>query len=142
MQAAGWPFLGAEMLAVHFHAHLDVIVNGSPVVVPLNLGIGVNGLSPLHTHDPTGILHIESDDATQFTFGQFFTEWNISLASSCLGGRCADSSYQLAIFTNGRPITGDPRALVLGAHQEIAIEYGPRGHLPSPPSSYPFPAGL
>ena len=142
VQAARLPVLGAEMLAVHLHAHLDVIVNGSHIVMPMNLGIGVNGLSPLHTHDPTGIAHIESGHATQFTLGQFFTEWNIRLASNCLGGLCADSSHQLAVFTNGRPITGDPRALVLGAHQEIAIEYRPRGHLPTPPSSYPFPAGL
>ncbi len=142
VQAAGLPFLGAELLAVHFRAHLDVIGNGSSVVVPRNLGIGVNGLSPLHTHDPTGIVHIESGDATRFTLGQFFTEWNIRLTSSCLGGLCADSSHQLAVFANGRPDTSDPRALVLGAHAEIAIEYGPRGHLPAPPSSYPFPAGL
>lgn len=91
---------------------------------------------------PTGIAHIESGDATQFTLGQFFTERNIRLTSSCQVGLCADSSHQLAVLTNGRLDTGDPRALVPGAHQEIAIEYGPRGPRPAPPSSYPFPAGL
>jgi len=140
--AAGLPLLGSEMTDVHFHAHLDVIVNGRPVVVPMNIGIGTSGLSPLHTHGPTGIVHIESGGAAQFTLGQFFTEWNVRLTSSCLGGLCADSSRQLMVFTNGRPDTGDPRAIMLGAHQEIAIEYGPRGHLPSPPSGYSFPAGL
>jgi len=142
VQAAGLPVLGAEMLGVHFHAHLDVIVNGRPVVVPMNIGIGASGLSPLHTHDPTGIVHIESGGAAQFTLGQFFTEWNVRLISSCLGGLCADSSHQLTVFTDGKPDIGDPQAITLGAHQEIAIEYGPRGQLPAPPSSYPFPAGL
>ena len=142
VQSAGLPFLGAEMLAVHFHAHLDVIVNGSPVMVPMNLGVGVNGLSPLHTHDPTGIVHIESGETTQFTVGQFFTEWNVRLTSNCLGGLCADSGHKLAVFTNGKLDTGDPTAVLLGAHQEIAIEYGPRGHLPAPPASSAFPAGL
>lgn len=41
VQAAGLPLLGTEMTAVHFHAHLDVIVNGTPV--PMNLGIGTSG---------------------------------------------------------------------------------------------------
>ncbi len=140
--AAGLPLLGTEMTDVHFHAHLGVIVNGSPVVVPMNIGIGLSGLSPLHTHDPTGIVHIESGGAAQFTLGQFFTEWNVRLTSSCLGGLCTDSSHQLTVYTDGRPDTGDPRAIMLGTHQEIAIEYGVRGHLPSPPSSYSFPAGL
>lgn len=140
--AAGLPLLGTEMTDVHFHAHLDVIINGRPVVVPMNIGIGASGLSPLHTHDPTGIVHIESGGTAQFSLGQFFTEWNVRLTNSRLGGLCTDSSHQLTVFTDGKPDTGDPRAILLGPHQEIAIVYGSAGHLPTPPKSYPFPAGL
>ena len=99
-------------------------------------------MSPLHTHDPTGILHIESGDATQFTLGQFFTESNIRLISSCLGGLCADSSHQLAVITNGRPDTGDPAPSCSARVRRSRSRTDHAGTCLPPPSSYPFPAGL
>jgi hypothetical protein len=116
VRAAGLPLLQMEADDVHYHAHLDVIVDGKPVTVPVNVGIGATSLSPLHTHDPTGILHVEAPKADRFTLGQFFTD--------------------------GQPYTGDPRQLALTAHEEIAVVYGPAGHLPTPPSSYSFPSGV
>ena len=38
---AGQPFLTVEKLDFHAHAHLDVFVNGDPVVVPRGIGIDV-----------------------------------------------------------------------------------------------------
>src|SRR5947209_3945435 len=60
--AAGLPMLGSEGSALHIHAHLDVIVDGRPVAVPALLGIdeSAHQISPLHTHDETGVIHIES----------------------------------------------------------------------------------
>ena len=70
-----------EYLTYHVHAHLDVFVNGHPVEIPAGIGIeitdpavekfgsGYGGIpeegceqvciSPLHTHDPDGVIHIE-----------------------------------------------------------------------------------
>jgi hypothetical protein len=44
------------------------------------------------------------------------------------------------VYVNGQAYSGDPAALVLGEHQEIAFVIGtpPR----KIPSSYKFPAGL
>src|SRR5205085_2307354 len=36
-------------------------------------------ISPLHTHDPDGILHTESARAHPNRLGQFFTEWAVRL---------------------------------------------------------------
>src|SRR6266545_856835 len=60
--AAGLPMLGEEGSALHIHTHLDVIVDGKPVTVPAQIGIdeSTQKISPLHTHDTTGIIHIES----------------------------------------------------------------------------------
>src|SRR4051794_8185004 len=92
VQAAGLPLLSMEATDVHFHAHLDIIVNGQPVTVPANIGIAANsGISSLHTHDPTGIIHIESPTQATFTLGQFFTEWKIRLSGTCLNDVCATS---------------------------------------------------
>jgi hypothetical protein len=146
VEAAGLPY-SEEMLSVHYHAHLDINVNGSVVVVPQYIGFVANGttlagLAPLHTHDSTGIIHIENSVPATFYLGQFFIEWGVKFTKTCLGPYCAGNGKELAVFVDGTRYTGDPTQLVLKKHQEIAIEYGPTGELPTPPSSYAFPNGL
>jgi len=62
VNAAGLPMLGREGNVEHIHAHLDVLVDGQAVAVPAGIGIDVHRrtISPLHTHDASGVLHIES----------------------------------------------------------------------------------
>jgi len=144
--AAGFPY-NAEMLQVHYHAHLDVIVDGKPVTVPPYVGFVVQGqkvtaLAPLHTHDNSGIIHIENSVPATFVLGQFFIEWGVRLSATCVGGYCADATHELAVFVNGNRYAGDPNEIVLHKHDEIAIEYGAKGKLPKPPSSYVFQNGL
>ena len=145
--AAGLPCLGTEMLEVHYHAHLDINVNGNPVVVPQYLGFvaegnQVAGLAPLHTHDNTGIIHIENSVPATFYLGQVFIEWGVKFTPACLGPYCASKGKELAVFLDGKRYKGDPTKLVLKKHEEIAVEYGATGKLPTPPSTYAFPAGL
>jgi sulfur carrier protein ThiS len=33
------------------------------------------GMSPLHTHDATGLIHVESNAAKNFTLGEFLDVW-------------------------------------------------------------------
>jgi hypothetical protein len=42
-------------------------------------------ISPLHTHDETGIIHTESASPEPNTLGQFFIVWGVSLSDSCVG---------------------------------------------------------
>jgi len=144
--AAGLP-CSEEMLQVHYHAHLDINVDGNAVVVPQYLGFvaqgnNVVGLAPLHTHDNTGIIHIENSVPATFYLGQLFIEWGVKFTPTCLGPYCSGNGKELAVFVNGQRYSGDPTQLILKAHQEIAIEYGDSGKLPKPPSSYAFPSGL
>lgn len=144
--AAGLPY-NEEMLQVHYHAHLDVIINGKPATVPPYVGFvvqgkKVSGLAPLHTHDNSGIIHIENSVPATFVLGQFFVEWGVRLSATCVGGYCADATQELAVFVNGNRYAGDPNQIVLHKHDEIAIEYGAKGKLPKPPSSYVFQNGL
>jgi hypothetical protein len=144
VRAAGLPMLGAEGTVEHIHAHLDVIVNGQPVVVPANLGIdqSTGQLSPLHTHDTTGILHIESPVKATFSLGQVFTEWQVLLSANQIGGLTAGGGKVLQAYVNGKPFTGNPAGIILNAHDEIALVYGTPAQQANPPSSYAFPAGL
>jgi hypothetical protein len=144
--AAGLPY-DVEMLKIHYHAHLDIIVDGNAVAVPPYLGFVVQGtktagLAPLHTHDSSGIIHIENNVPATFLLGQVFVEWGVRLTPTCVGGYCADARHQLAVFVNGKPYAGDPNQIVLSKHEEIAIEYGAKGKLPKPPSTYVFKNGL
>jgi hypothetical protein len=144
--AAGLPY-AAEMLKVHYHAHLDIEVNGKRVTVPQAIGFvargnAIVGLTPLHTHDNSGIIHIENSVPAKFVLGQVFVEWGIRFDRRCLGPYCTGNGKVLAVFVDGKRLNGDPTRLVLRRHQEIAIEYGKASRLPTPPSSYAFPPSL
>jgi hypothetical protein len=144
--AAGLPY-SEEMLTVHYHAHLDITADGNKVEVPPYIGFVAScnraiGLAPLHTHQNDGIIHIENSIPATFVLGQFFVEWGVRFTKDCLGGFCTGNGKELAVFVDGQRVTSDPTQIVLKKHQEIAIEYGDDGKLPTPPSSYDFPQGL
>lgn len=133
----GLSTLSNEGVATHIHAHLDIFVKGKRVTVPPQIGInpGANYLTELHTHDPRGVIHIESPKANdEFTLGEFFGEWAVYLDATSVGG------YQgLRWYLDGKPQTGSPANLVLKSHQEIAIVVG---KAPAKiPSSYKFSPG-
>jgi hypothetical protein len=144
LQAIGLPILSAEGTVLHIHQHIDIYVDGLPVTVPADIGINVDQqyLSPIHTHDTTGIIHVESPTQRDFTLGELFDVWGVRFDAHCIGGACDGNGRTLTVYVNGELVTGDPRAVTLAAHQEIVVALGTPSHLPSPvPSSYPFPAG-
>jgi hypothetical protein len=145
--AAGLKVLGGEQLEVHYHAHLDVIDDGQEVTVPAGVGFVIKngtptGITVLHTHDTSGVIHIESATNSPYALGQFFTEWGVALNSGQVGGLHADAGHVLQTYVDGRLFTGDPSTIQLKRHLEIAIWYGPTGQKASVPKSYKFPAGL
>lgn len=143
VRSAGLPMLSAEGTVEHIHAHLDVVVDGQPVAVPAYLGIDQvqAGISPLHTHDDSGVIHIESPAKTTFTLGQFFHEWGVPLSADTIGGLHATNDRPLRVFVNGSPRTGDPAALPINAHDEIVLVYGPPQPSEQIPNNYAFPTG-
>jgi hypothetical protein len=145
LRAIGLDPLTAEGQVVHIHQHLDVFVDGDPVEVPANLGIDAQGafIAALHTHDTTGIMHVESPTASTFSLGQFFAVWGVRLSKSCIGGDCAGGGKQLRAWVNGEPVDADPTRIVLAEKQEIVLAYGTAAQEPKPvPATYAFPAGL
>jgi hypothetical protein len=140
---AGLPMLSAEGTVEHIHAHLDVLDNGRPVTVPAEIGIDATQqqISPVHTHDTTGIIHVESPVRSTFTLGQFFTEWRVSLSAHGIGGLEAGRGNAVRAYVDGKLRSGDPAAIVLHEHDEIALVYGPASRTPQVPGSYQWPAG-
>jgi len=134
--------LPTEGSLLHIHQHLDIYNNGKHVTVPALIGIKVKGNSAefaeLHTHDTTGVIHLESARAQAFSLGQFFGVWGVELSRNCVGDLCSPAE-PFAVYVNGKKVIDDPVRLVLQAHQEIAIVYGtPPKKIPS---SYSFPNG-
>jgi hypothetical protein len=147
LDAIGFPKLpwGDMNLTLHTHQHLDIFVHGKPITVPANLGISSapKFLSPLHTHDATGVIHVESPTIETFTLGQFFDVWGVRFTSRCLGADCAKGKDKIQVFLNGKLFKDDPRRLPLLQHQEIVVTFGNAKELPRTiPASYTFPAGL
>jgi hypothetical protein len=139
------------------HAHLDVFVNGQKVTVPAGLGIDIENpgvhvfpdiagatgyggiaqpcnapcISPLHTHDVSGVIHTESSTHKYNTLGQLFTEWNVKLDKNCVDKYCKPAT-EITVYVDGKPTTGDPRTIPLSNFEEIAIVVGtPPAQIPS-----------
>jgi hypothetical protein len=147
----------AEFLQYHVHAHLDVFVYGKQVLVPAGIGIDLdnpavvtdkspNGLivgaglaqecdkpciSPLHTHDLSGLLHTETKTPTPNHLGQFFVEWAVRLTPDCVGSYCKPR-VPIAIYVDGKKSAGDPRKIELSNLREIAMVIG------KPPAKIPM----
>jgi hypothetical protein len=162
VEEAGLTAADREFFTFHVHAHLDVFLNGEPVPVPGGIGIDITDpavqhfeadgapgyggiekcddpcISPLHTHDITGVIHIEAPSETTFTLGEFFTEWGVRLDRSCVGGYCGPSAG-VAVFVDGMRRSGNPADIPLSAHEEIAVVIGTPPT--SIPDSYEFPPG-
>lgn len=134
-----------EGTAKHFHAHLDILANGKPVQVPANIGIdpASGEMSELHTHDTTGILHIEAPTTNKhYTLGQLFSEWQVGLDAKSVGGFMATGPKALRAYVDGKQVAGNPARIELLPHQEIALVYGPADAKVKPPASYDFPPGV
>jgi hypothetical protein len=123
-KAAGLEVAGMEGAALHTHQHLSVSVDAKPVAVPANIGVDVQrgGMSALHTHDTSGIVHVESAKVQPFTLGQLFTEWNVTLRDGQVGGYVdGRNDRHVAVFVNGTRTTTPLPDLELQDQQDIAI---------------------
>jgi hypothetical protein len=139
------PALAFEGTALHIHQHLDLFVGGKRVVVPAGIGIDpyARFISPLHTHDTSGVIHVESPTVRPFTLGEFFGVWGVRFGPGQLGGYTDGNGQTLRTYVNDKPVTGDPGSVVLASHQEILVAFGTAQQLPRPiPDSYAFAAGL
>jgi hypothetical protein len=127
----------------HNHAHLDIFVNAHVISIPPEIGIlDHKCLYWLHTHDETGVIHIESPVKREFTLGQFFDVLKGNLNNSksfddILGGKLVPT-----VYVNGTKVLGNVnyKDIKPNAYDEIEIIYGtPPKFIPS---KYSFEEGL
>jgi len=126
-----------EALVFHIHAHLDVIVDGKSATVPAGIGIKPNEcLYWLHTHNTSGVIHIESPREITFTLAQFIQVWDNTPGVSPNFEEMTNGDKNLRVFVNGIEVKDSFDKIQLSAHDEIVIVSG--SVPPSIPSSYEF----
>jgi hypothetical protein len=120
-----------EQSVYHIHAHVSIYINGSLNQIPQNVGIAGDGSCYywLHTHDSSGVIHIESPTQKDYPLGSFFDEWSQRFSS--LGyPSTLDVTTGWQIWINGKPYTGNFRTIPLTAHELITMAYNSPGVKP------------
>ena len=141
--------LHKEQLLFHIHAHLAIYVDGQQKLIPYGIGIvppyklvntangafvaGGSKFYWLHTHDETGLIHIESPIQRTFTLGDLFDIWHQPLGPTQVG---PDAGH-VTIMVDNQPRGGDPRAVPLAAHEVIQLNVDST----EPFQPYTFPKG-
>lgn len=126
----------------HVHAVLRVFVEGKQVEVPSQIGIDQQEqfLAPLHTHDTSGIIHMEATEPYPFKLSQFFTVWGVKFTNTQLGSYKAGGGKELAVYANGSKVAS-PTGYAIKPHDHIVVDYGnPKTFVKEFP--FTFPAGL
>ena len=149
--------MGAYQSQYHIHAYLALFVNGQQVAIPYGLGMvgpgpAINGFVNaatdfylIHTHDSSGIIHIESPSngkpnltASIYTLKDFLDIWGITVNSNQFG----PFTGPVEVFTSGAmsrangnntivPAStltyygNDPTNVPLYSHEYIVVEVGP-----------------
>ena len=114
-------------MILHNHATLKVISNGQVITVPAQIGMvaenpnlyadhsldkyGMQGISPLHTHDDSGTIHVESNTVRNYTLGEFLDIWH--------GSEISDKIIPAKV--NGNPVS-DFRNIILNDGEKIDLE--------------------
>jgi hypothetical protein len=119
-------------IGYHVHANLRVYVNGKQTVVPANLGIDPQGrfISPIHTHDTSGVVHMESEKFYPFTLGEFINIWGVLFTQNQLGAyKAGDGGNVLQLWVNGKQVA-NPVTYKMKAHDVMILGYGKPGSFP------------
>lgn len=126
---------GQETVSYHVHAHLTILVKGKPVGMPRGIGAGsTNCLYWLHTHDDTGVIHIEAPSGHFHpTLGKVFDIAQSTNGESILPR--VNPGNHMKVYVNRKPYYGHLRDIALLAHTTITIEIDPPF---KPPQKYNF----
>ena len=83
-----------DNLVIHIHPTLEIYMDGEKQLIPANLGIKAGCMAEIHTHDATGVLHVESFDRNRdFVLSEFFEVWEEPFERE---------GYSLEITVNGQ----------------------------------------
>lgn len=88
---------------LHWHPELTIYIKGQKQEIPKDIGIGAIH-QPIHTHDATGIIHMEMSgivtrDETKLS--NFFRIWGKQFSANCIFDKCNGPEGKVKILVNG-----------------------------------------
>jgi len=126
-----------EQGGTHIHAHVTMYVNGTKTPIPANVGIAPDSscLYWLHTHDDSGVIHIEAPEGVSATFGNFLDIWGQRFQQVGYPSQLSDATgWQ--VYVNGKPFRGNFHTIQLQSHTLITLAYNSPGIQPD--TTYPW----
>jgi hypothetical protein len=108
----------------HIHAMVSIYRDGVRLALPNSIGRNNSCNFEMHTHDGSGVVHIETDVPKTFTLGQWFALWGQPLSASAVAGLAGTPTYYVIENEKVTRVTTDPAAIVLTAHKEIVVVTG------------------
>lgn len=80
-----FPCIGGEGGQLyHWHTDLEIFSGPALVTIPANIGLNIGCIQPLHTHDSSGRIHVESDVDRLYSLGDFYAVWRKPFGSPFL----------------------------------------------------------
>jgi len=125
----------------HIHVHLTIWLNGSQVTVPAQTGIASDTSCYywLHTHDTTGVVHIEAPATASLNLQQFLDIWRKGFSTLGYQNQLV-SSTGWTVWVDGKQISGGFSKVAFQPHMVITIAYNSPNVKPD--TVYNFAAGL
>ena len=122
----------------HIHPVLHITINGQAMPIPANIGIDstlwkdhsldsygmMSGMAPLHTHDSSGTIHVESTTTRDYTLGGFFQIWGQTFDAQEVLGHTAGPGHSVWMVVDGTKMSPSA-SLVFRDQMTIEIVCGP-----------------
>jgi len=125
----------------HIHSHLTILNQGQSLAIPAQIGITDTCMSSLHTHDGSGVIHIEAPMKRDFLLSDFFYNWKKPYSKDQVMDMKADANHAFKFYVDGREVA-DPDQIILADHQDLVIDYYDTTKGPDPvPALYTWPDG-
>lgn len=106
----------------HIHPNLSIIISDEVQTIPAQIGIKAGCMNPLHTHDASGKIHVESPVKRDFTLGDFFAVWGETFSADQILEYKVDDTHVIRVTVNGTQ-NQDFENLVLDDNDQIVISY-------------------
>jgi hypothetical protein len=113
-----------EQTAVHYHALVYIYINGQQVQVPQGVGIASDSSCYywMHTHDASGVIHMEAPSGRDFTLGNFFDIWSTKFTQLGYHNELS-SAAGWTVYIGSQKYNGDFHNIVLKSHMIVTLAY-------------------
>jgi hypothetical protein len=137
----GRPIAGVGCMGeILFHAHslISIYRNGVRTALPAKIGL-MGCTYEMHTHDSSGVVHIEADGPRTFSLGQFFAVWGQPVSRTSVAGLVGPVRFYVIDNETLTKFNGNPADIIFAKHKEVIIV---TGTAPAILPRYRWPASL